>query len=543
MFYSFQEKKLECGKLLADELKNDNSCMLITEGTCNVYKHKNIVQPFRVWRESLDNLTKAKHGSNMDSYQGNILAMTSEVIKVATIGPGELIGAETLLVSNPLDQIVSTFSSKQNSKDSKPDQMRPEGLSLFTVEVSSPSLEYLLISKVSFRKYLKGGIRSNLISRFFYNLEHRNKLITTKILNDPNSRPADFSFRCGGQGSKLEAVRLQMYQANEKLVKSLKEVEQNRGSPNNRSKWISMHRRLKEVEKIIIPEKITPVDEKIYKELNELRRNKKIVFDIFRPQQKVKTGYSRVRATSLGSITEQRDQFRDNVYTNELSAQRSLNMAVRHTSPDLSAERPISCLHIMTLTGSMTKKSDQTVRSINLTPGSPLIIPVRSLSPQKKMESRALLTADQPSKIPPQEPSRLLDSFFRKLTSNSLKTDINLNDIRLDQTMNKKDSLLDTRANFETDRSVDTSIKFKTNRSRSRTETTYCHRERERLSASRSVRKQREAFHIEQSAFNQRQSAKSARRAINLLQRNKRSGKDISVLFTQPVVHLSAVYT
>jgi hypothetical protein len=541
MFYCFQEKKSECGKLLAEEEKSSNSCMLIIEGACNVYKHKNVVKPFKVWRESLDSTTKTKHSAIMDSYQDSILAITANVVKVATIGPGELIGAETLLAAGLLLQPKHTDSRKANPRltEGKLELVKPDGISLFTVEVSSPTLEYLHISKSSFRKFLKGFIRTNLISRFFYNLDHRNRLIQTKNLGDPNSRPLDYVARCAGESSRLEAVRLQVYRANERLVQSVKDADHDRDSPNKRGKWISMYRRLTMIQKYAQIEDFTPVDEKIYKELNDRRINMRKAFHTHGNSKEVRMGPVRIRATSLDNIAINNESYcKTTKNKRDLSIHSSAYCDRIDLSPKLNAERPISGFNIMSITGSLNKKYGQTERSVSICLEDPIANSKPPIASYK--ESSALMTVGSLKKKPP---SHLLDTFFKRLANGSLKTAIDPHDIKLNKNARNICSVLETKANIETDRSLEQSIKFKNLRSPSQQGNSYCRRELDRLTASRSVRRQRETFHMEQSAFNQRQSAHTARKAINLIQRQRRSGKDISVLFTQPVVHLSAVYT
>ena len=56
--YCFQERTADCGALVADELDHHNQCLVIKSGQCSVFKKKNLLKPFHIWRDSLDEATR-----------------------------------------------------------------------------------------------------------------------------------------------------------------------------------------------------------------------------------------------------------------------------------------------------------------------------------------------------------------------------------------------------------------------------------------------------------------------------------------------------
>lgn len=52
--YLFQEKRAEYGTVIGDELSNSNQCIIIKSGQCLIFKKKNVLKPFKTWKESLD---------------------------------------------------------------------------------------------------------------------------------------------------------------------------------------------------------------------------------------------------------------------------------------------------------------------------------------------------------------------------------------------------------------------------------------------------------------------------------------------------------
>lgn len=56
--YCFQERRAECGTVIADELVQNNQCIIIKSGQCSVFKRKNVIKPFHIWRDSLDEATR-----------------------------------------------------------------------------------------------------------------------------------------------------------------------------------------------------------------------------------------------------------------------------------------------------------------------------------------------------------------------------------------------------------------------------------------------------------------------------------------------------
>jgi hypothetical protein len=56
--YCFQERRADCGTVIADELALSNQCLVIKSGQCSVFKKKNVVKPFLIWRDSLDEATR-----------------------------------------------------------------------------------------------------------------------------------------------------------------------------------------------------------------------------------------------------------------------------------------------------------------------------------------------------------------------------------------------------------------------------------------------------------------------------------------------------
>ena len=150
-------------------------------------------------------------------------------MKLGTIGEAEIICPEILIgaVATPNEQpTIAEQEGRAEQQAAEPPppvcgkkkqgKPRVEGLSLFTVVVSSAHLEYLVVSRSFRREFLKGPIRSNLGQRVFKNLHHKVDLMETKVLFDSQRRGSDFFKRNMHESTNVEGLRNRIYVDSEK---------------------------------------------------------------------------------------------------------------------------------------------------------------------------------------------------------------------------------------------------------------------------------------------------------------------------------------
>lgn len=499
--YCFSEKKSECGKVLLDEMLDYNHCLLLLEGNCKVFKQKNVLQPFRKWKDTLESSVLSKHGEELDSFERNILSMTTDRIQLATVGSGELIGAETLLPEQwrPLPTHKPLDKCRQKSSDFS--SFKGDSVSLFTVEVSSPTVEYLLISKTVLRKFFKGNIKKNFCERFFTNLALKNKILLTKILFDPNTRPIDFAERNGKEITKIEMVRNKIYMEDVKKIETLKDSAFKR-NPNPRAKFVNLWSIEKRIQKPKLKGEI--FDEKIWKELNDTRRFMRINYTAPKEvQDKLAKSAAKDRGKSVN------EQFSVSSVRAQSSNVKNLFTKPRKGYTVLPREHSVDdeLLKIR----SVTSKNE----------------PARTSTPISYLPSRPQTSVKAGRSI-----SRgKLFAFVDKMRSLSAACDT---EASLWST--SVDKLGSTGFTYQS-KSENEDKGALTQQSPKKTDA--AGRARRKILLSRSSRRSQEKHHDEQSAFSQLQSPIKARKTIEKLASFKKAGKDTSVLFTEPIVHLS----
>ena len=521
--YSFQERKSECGKVLVDEMVSNNHCLIILEGNCKVFKKKNAIQPFRKWREALDSKTKQEYEEILDTFEQNILKLPSERLQLATIGSGELIGAETLLpdIWKHMTQHVP-FSKGRQVESTDLAGTKPDLVSLFTVEVSSPTIEYLLVSKNLIKRFFKGTLRKNFIDRFFWNLQLKNRLLQTKALYDPRTQPEDYGARNGKKMTKVDTVRNKIYRADHLRIEQMKSsacID----NPNDRSKYVELWSAERAVGKSRQPRKAS-IDEKVWKELNDTRKYSRLPYH----------ASNEVKGLIHKSLKNAKGNTLQAIFSNSsMRAQSSIGKDLlgrpRISQPtiltDYRAEES-SGLQIR----SISSAKNQT--ALEIEPQNLKVRPMTSTHQRQEAETKNS-----------QLYRRQLVKFIKTVKSLSTDTEFSLKENSLDQALGLTGLSASTwKSADQTDcpPTLAASQGLGDNYA-SPKKGDYCGRAWRKILASRSSRKSQERLRDEQTAFRQQQSAEKARKAIEQLASFKRSGKDTAVLFTEPVVHLSPV--
>lgn len=95
------------------------------------------------------------------------------------------------------------------------------GISLFTVEVTSPVMEYYIIPKTALHKYFQGAIRENFKERFFNNLAHRTKILQEVINWDFDPRLSDYFEQNQHEITNMEPLQEVLYKESFPAAKDL----------------------------------------------------------------------------------------------------------------------------------------------------------------------------------------------------------------------------------------------------------------------------------------------------------------------------------
>lgn len=532
--YCFENGRSECGKQLGIESSNANDCLIITKGTCNVYKRKNIIAPFKTWMESIHATVRDKFSSTLSLFDKCIKDMTEAKIKVATLGPGEFICPETLIAASQPQALVTKKKHAHKSRDAKEDidqskeRIKPDQVSLFTIEVSSETVEYLRVSRYLTRLFMKGQLKENFIERFFNNLKFRSELMMTKISLNPNSRPFDYRDRNDQDLTKIDEVRVLLYRYNNLRIDSITDNVL-AVSPNKRDRWLDVEkRRFTKVNLDMV--EAAKYNEKVYRHLNDQRKTKHYVYHPppgIRPKLKshLNDGFRECFVSRQGSVKSRRDQKRS---ADEDSSCQAKSLVIRPLSVmPLSSKRA---------TIANSQRDTPTCQDLGGVTGSSLFKTLRSQSAGQPSPSayvnlrleRPFLIGHLMTRAPSSKPSTKKNMAI----FNSHSVDPNsLGD------MNST-----TQSGFFTNtcRRKKSETEPKVTARERRPSSHYCERERRKLKTSKSIRAEQIMHFTEQSVFNPRNSQATTRKAVELLRTLKAAGGDCLEVSRKPTIHLSA---
>jgi hypothetical protein len=175
--------------------------------------------------------------SQLRDFEKVLIKLKSSKIEVGRAGDGELVCPECLIAASSLRKKPSSrkkvgMSEMEQSRVEKHDT--PEeldllasapnqsglatdlsnditGISLFTVQVTSPALEYYVVPKAGLQKFFHGNIRENLKQRFFNNLAHRTQIIKGTENWDYDPRVSDYFYHNKHQITKMEPLQNILY--------------------------------------------------------------------------------------------------------------------------------------------------------------------------------------------------------------------------------------------------------------------------------------------------------------------------------------------
>ena len=167
----------------------------------------------------------------MRRFEDGINKIKQPQLKIGMIGEGELVCSETLLGAIELETLetrdknrIGIFSSDDSQGYSKKPRQgvpRPEGISLFTVVVSSNHFEYLVVEKSVRSDFLRSQMLGNLTKRLFKNMEHKIGLIETRLNIESQKRGSDYFKRNMHETTNLESLRSKIYIENDQLKQSI----------------------------------------------------------------------------------------------------------------------------------------------------------------------------------------------------------------------------------------------------------------------------------------------------------------------------------
>jgi hypothetical protein len=514
--YGFSERKAECGQILADEMVAFNHCIVLLEGTCKVYKHKNLVQPFRIWKSGLEPTLQETYFQELIDFEQNILALTREKVQLATIGSGEVIAGETLLVENwnPLPEHKPMPKGQSKALDFS--DYRADSVSLFTVEVESPTVEYLLISKTILKKFFKDEIKNSFIERWFINLRQKVKIMSTNVMFCVNTRPDDFGDRNGNNITKNETVRNKIYRDDCQKLENLKALTGIK-KLNPRHKFGDMWELEK---KLLKPTSLkTNMDMSVWKELNDARTFMRNNYESPSPVKVSQRLVTKVKIP-MNKFCQNLERLSTNMENTSAAARRfefrRKNLAI--TFPE-------------------SNESQNLLKIKSMTSNTDLILTSRTRDVTLIRPSELSARSDNPGSKPVTEK---LAGFIKHVRGVSLGCD---NEGSLWSTSyegNCGATIFTARSRQNRDTSNIQERILRTAVDPSPRKSDACGRAWRKILHNRSSRQSQKRKLGEQSVFSQQQSPVKARLKIDKLMSFKKAGKDPAILFDEPMVYLSS---